>query len=104
MLFRSDYAAAGIPMLPVVRGIDATTRQIAAYSMYTVACSFALTATGDLGRFYAAAAAVLGVVFVARAVALRRDPSPQRAIRFFGLSNIYLTLLFVAIAVDPFLS
>jgi protoheme IX farnesyltransferase len=101
--YRDDYAAAGIPMLPVVRGTAATTRQIAAYSMYTVACSFALTATGDVGRFYAGAALVLGVVFTVRAFALRRDPTPERAIRFFTLSNVYLSLLFAAVAVDPFL-
>ncbi|MFM7224298.1 MAG: heme o synthase [Actinomycetota bacterium] len=100
--YQDDYAAAGIPMLPVVRGIDATTRQIAAYSMYTVACSFALTATGGLGRLYAGSALVLGIWFTARAFLLRRDPTPERAIKFFTLSNIYLTLLFAAVALDPF--
>lgn len=101
--YQEDYAAAGIPMLPVVRGVDATTRQIAAYAMFTVACSFALTATGDLGRVYAISAFVLGAVFTYRAFALRRDPSPERAIRFFTLSNVYLTLLFAAVALDPFI-
>jgi len=100
MKYRDDYAAAGIPMLPVVRGADDTTRHIAAYAMITVALTFALTLTGDLGRLYAIAALVLGAVFVTRAFALRREPTPQRAIKFFAWSNVYLMLVFVAVAVD----
>ncbi len=102
--YRDDYEAAGIPMLPVVRGIYVTTRQIAAYAMVTVAVTFALTLTGDVGRFYAAAVLVLGALFVTRALALMRDPTPQRAIRFFVWSNVYLMLVFVAVAVDALLS
>jgi heme o synthase len=98
--YRDDYAAAGIPMLPVVRGIEETTRQIAAYAMVTVAVTFAMTLTGYVGRFYAVAAFVLGLVFVVRALALRRAPSPQAAIKFFVWSNVYLMLVFVAVAVD----
>jgi heme o synthase len=98
--YRDDYAAAGIPMLPVMRGIEFTTRQIAAYAMVTVAATFALTLTGDVGRLYATAAFVLGALFVTRALALVREPTPQRAIRFFGWSNVYLMLVFVAVAAD----
>jgi len=104
MKYRDDYEAAGIPMLPVVRGIEVTTRQIAAYAMVTVALTFALTLTGDVGRFYAGAVLVLGALFVTRALALMRDPTPQRAIRFFGWSNVYLMLVFVAVAVDALVS
>jgi len=98
--YRDDYAAAGIPMLPVVRGIEETTRQIAAYAMITVAVTFAMTLTGDVGRFYAASVLVLGVLFVGKALALVMTPTPQAAIRFFGWSNVYLMLVFVAVAVD----
>jgi heme o synthase len=98
--YRDDYAAAGIPMLPVVRGVEMTTHQIAGYAMVTVAVTFALTLTGDVGRFYALSALVLGAIFVTRALALVRDPAPQRAIQFFTWSNIYLMLVFVALAVD----
>ncbi len=98
--YRDDYAAAGIPMLPVVRGIEETTRQIAAYAMVTVAWTFALTLTGEVGRFYALAVLVLGALFVGRALALRRAPTPGAAIKFFGWSNVYLMLVFVAVAVD----
>jgi protoheme IX farnesyltransferase len=100
MRFRDDYAAAGIPMMPVVRGVAETTRQIAGYAMVTVACTFALTLTRDVGRLYAAAALVLGGVFVGKALALVHDPSPRRAMRFFTWSNMYLMLVFVAAAGD----
>jgi protoheme IX farnesyltransferase len=100
--YRDDYAAAGIPMLPVVRGIEETTRQISAYAMVTVAVTFAMTLTGDVGRVYAVAVFVLGGLFVTRAFALVREPTPQRAIQFFGWSNVYLMLVFVAVAVDAF--
>ena len=98
--YRDDYAAAGIPMLPVVRGVEETTRHIAAYAMVTVALTFALTLTGEVGRFYAVAVLVLGALFVVRALALRRAPTPATAIKFFGWSNVYLMLVFVAVAVD----
>lgn len=104
MKYRDDYEAAGIPMLPVVRGIQATTRQIAAYAMVTVSVTFALTLTGAVGRFYAAAVFVLGALFVARALTLTHDPTPARAIRFFAWSNVYLMLVFVAVAVDALVS
>jgi protoheme IX farnesyltransferase len=100
MKYKDDYAAAGIPMLPVVRGIEETTRQIAAYAMITVAVTFAMPLTGWVGRFYAVSVFVLGAVFVVRALALMRTPSPQAAIKFFGWSNVYLMLVFVAVAVD----
>ncbi len=98
--YRDDYEAAGIPMMPVVRGIDTTARQIAGYAMITVALTFALTLSPSVGRLYAISALVLGVIFVSKAVALLRDPTPKRAIRFFAWSNIYLMLVFVAVAVD----
>ncbi len=98
--YRDDYAAAGIPMMPVVRGIEATTRQIAGYAMVTVALTFALTLTGEVGRLYAGAVLVLGALFVGRAMTLVREATPQRAIRFFAWSNVYLMLVFVAVAAD----
>jgi protoheme IX farnesyltransferase len=100
MKYRDDYAAGGFPMFPVVYGIELTTRRIAAYAVITVALTFAMTLTNDVGRVYAISVFVLGAVFVTRAFALVRDPTPQRAIRFFGWSNVYLMLVFVAVAVD----
>ncbi len=98
--YRDDYEAAGIPMMPVVRGIDTTAHQILGYTMITVALTFALTLSPSVGRLYAISALVLGAIFVTRAIALVREPSPKRAIRFFAWSNVYLMLVFVAVAVD----
>jgi protoheme IX farnesyltransferase len=100
MRYHDDYAAADIPMLPVVRGFPATARQITAYAAATSLTSLLLGAVGTVGPVYVIAAAVLGIVFVGGAVRLQRDPSPERAIRFFTLSNVYLSLLFLAVAVD----
>ncbi len=86
--YRDDYAAAGIPMLPVVRGVAATTRGIAQYAALTVAVTLTLGFFTDVGVIYLGSAAVVG------------DDDPKRAIRFFGWSNVYLMLIFVAVAVD----
>jgi heme o synthase len=100
MRYRDDYAAADIPMLPVVRGDEATTVQILAYAVITSLVSLLLPLVGDTGRLYLASAVVLGIVFVGAAVRLRQDPTPERAIHFFTFSNLYLSLLFLAVAVD----
>jgi heme o synthase len=102
MKYRDDYAAAGIPMLPVVKGVEATTHQIAGYAMITVAATFSLTLTGEVGPFYALSVLVLGALFVGRALMLVREPTPARAIKFFAWSNVYLMLVFVAVAIDAF--
>jgi protoheme IX farnesyltransferase len=98
--YRDDYDAAGIPMLPVVRGIPAAARQIIVYSFVVTAVSLLLAAYSTLTWGYVAAASVLGLAFIVQAIRLGRDPSPQRAIKLFTFSNLYLALLFAAIAVD----
>ncbi len=98
--YRDDYSAAGIPMLPVVKGIPAAARQILLYSFVVTAVTIALVPVSTLSWGYLAAAVVLGVMFIVQAVQLQRDPSPERAIKLFMFSNIYLALLFAAIAVD----
>ncbi len=98
--YRDDYAAAGIPMLPVVRGAQAAARQIVVYSVVVVGITLALVAVAQMGWIYLAAAVILGVLFVVQALRLQRDASPQRAIRLFMFSNTYLALLFAAVAVD----
>jgi protoheme IX farnesyltransferase len=98
--YRDDYAAAGIPMLPVVKGTEAATRQIFVYSIIVVATSLCLGLTTTVGLLYVVAASVLGIAFIAGAWQLRRNPEPSRAIRFFGYSNLYLASLFVVVAVD----
>jgi len=98
--YRDDYAAAGIPMLPVARGITTAVRQILVYSVIVVAVTLSLFLFETMGVVYFVAAVGLGTAFVWHALELRRDASPKRAMRLFSFSNIYLALLFAAIAVD----
>jgi protoheme IX farnesyltransferase len=98
--YHDDYAAAGIPMLPVVRGTVAATRQILAYSVVALAVTLVLPFLSDVGAIYIATAAITGSAFVWQAERLRRDPTPERAIKFFMFSNTYLALVFAAVAVD----
>jgi protoheme IX farnesyltransferase len=99
-----DYQAAGIPMLPVAKGVPAAVRQILVYSVVVVAITFTLPLTTDnVGVLYLVAAAILGVLFVAQAIRLARDTTPAQAIRLFTFSNTYLALLFAAVAVDTLL-
>ncbi len=102
---RKDYAAAGVPMLPVVRGIPETTRQIALYTLLMVAISLILWPVARMGLIYLGAAVGLGAVFIWQAIELWRrgsseEASTQGAIRLYRYSISYLSLLFVAIAVD----
>ena len=100
LLLRENYAAARIPMLPVVRGTRATTGQIVIYSLALVAVTAAPFVAGTLGIGYLAAALGLGGILVVLALALRRDATPRRAALLFHYSLLYLALLFVAMAVD----
>jgi heme o synthase len=102
LLIKNAYAAAGVPMLPVVRGERETARQILLYSISLVA--FTVAVGYWLGPLYTVCAIVLGAVFVALAVLLRRELSRARALALFHYSLAYLALLFVAAAVDPLLT
>ena len=101
--YREDYAAADVPMLPAVASMDDTCRQIELYTVAVVATSFVLAPAAGLGELYLAAAGLLGAVFHLRAVQLRRDPTPKRAMRLFAWSISYVTLLFSAMALDQLL-
>jgi heme o synthase len=98
--FKEDYAAAGVPMLPVVRGARETSTQILYYTVLLVAVTLLLYPAGRMGAVYLAAAVALGGAFIWRALELRRDLTGRRAIRLFSFSNTYLALLFCAMAVD----
>src|SRR5262249_49369382 len=98
--YSDDYRAAGIPMLPVTRGAARAARQIVVDSAGVVAVTLLLPVAADVGVLYVGTAVTLGAGFIARAVLLRRDPNPDRAIGFFATSNAYLALLFAAVAVD----
>lgn len=99
--FRGDYAAAGVPMLPVVRGEAETARQIVLYTVALIAVSLLLLPAAGMGWIYLVAAVVLGAFFLLQALRLRRDSGNGRAaIGLFRYSISYLTLLFAAVAVD----
>ena len=104
LLIKQDYAAARVPMLPVVRGDRETARQIVLYSLVLVAVTVAPFAWGTLGIAYLVAALALGAIFLALAWQLRRDTTPARAKVLFHYSLLYLALLFVAMAIDPFVA
>jgi heme o synthase len=114
MKFRRDYAAAGVPMLPVVAPATAVTRKIVAYSWAMVAASLALAPSA--GWLYAAAAAGLGGWFLAgahrlhaqvragtAASAATADRTRTGPMRLFHLSIAYLTLLFAVVAITALL-
>ncbi|MBA3433355.1 MAG: protoheme IX farnesyltransferase [Actinobacteria bacterium] len=102
LMIKDAYAAAGIPMLPVVRGDRETARQILLYSIALVA--FTVAVGFWLGPLYTVAALALGAILVALAFLLRRDLSRARAQLLFHYSLAYLALLFVAAAIDPLLT
>ncbi|MCM3887466.1 heme o synthase [Frankia sp. R82] len=102
MKFRDDYAAAGIPMLPVVASPETVTRRILFYAYAMVAVSLALAPVAHIGWPYVACAVLVGGWFLVEAHRIVRrttrgeDPQPMR---LFHMSITYLTLLFIAIAV-----
>ncbi|WP_182114146.1 MULTISPECIES: heme o synthase [unclassified Actinotalea] len=109
MKFRKDYAAAGVPMLPVVADDVKVSWEMVAYTLGMIGCSLALVPLADMTWVYAVAAGGLGLWFLGSTIGLlRRARAPRPGVklgemRVFHGSITYLTLLFVAIAVDPFL-
>ncbi len=102
---RGDYAAAGVPMLPVVRGIAETSRQIGLYTILLVALTVVFGVVARMGVLYLVAAAALGAVFLWRAYVLWRqgtapEESTAQAIRLYRYSITYLAVLFAAVALD----
>lgn len=106
MKYRSEYQAAGVPMLAVIRGRAQVGLQVILYAWATVACSLLLIPIADMGLLYSAVAVVTGGWFVYEthrlySLAIRHENvSPMRV--FHG-SILYLTLLFVAVGIDPLL-
>ncbi len=96
--YRDDYTAAGVPMMPVVKGVARTARQSFVYTLVLVAVTLWLYPAASMGFVYLAAAVVLGGLFIQHAIMLMRDPNT--ATRMFSYSIIYLGLLFAAIATD----
>jgi len=100
LLIKRDYAAAGVPMLPVVRGDAAAARQILVYSIGLVAVTALPVVVGIAGWPYLIVAAASGAWFVWLAWRLLRDPVRARAGALFHYSMLYLAVLFVAMAAN----
>jgi protoheme IX farnesyltransferase len=108
--YRDDYAAADVPMLPSVAPARTVGRQIVIYSWVTVATSLLLWPVASTGWLYPVAAVVLGAVFLTEAHLLERrtrqtdNVVEMRPMRLFHWSNMYLSLLFLGVALDPLLT
>jgi protoheme IX farnesyltransferase len=103
MKFRDDYAAAGVPMLPVVASPAQVSVHMVAHSWAMVGCSLALVPVAGMGWLYGASSVLLGALFLREVHLLRRrvmaghDPA---SMRLFHLSITYLSLLSLAVVVD----
>ena len=100
LITAQDYARAKIPMLPLVFGETETRRQIFLYSILLVTLSVFVFAGQSLGLVYLASAVALGMGLIFYASRLLRDGGLRRARQMFMYTNIYLALLFFAMAVD----
>ena len=98
--YREDYSAASVPMLPSVTTLRATAVQIVAYSVVLWALTLVFAPVAGMGGIYLGTAAISGAVFCGMGATLLRAPTPENAMRLFGFSITYLTLLFAAMAVD----
>jgi heme o synthase len=100
LLMKDEYAKAGVPMLPVVRGEDETRRQILLYTVLLYAVTQLPFCAGGMGIAYLIPSMVLGAVFIYCAVKLLRTADRRWALRTYLYSLSYLALLFLAMAVD----
>lgn len=98
--YREDYRSVDVPMLPAVTTLRRTARQIVIYSLALWAASIAFAPVANMGLIYLGSAVVLGAVFVFYAIRLQREATTQAAMRLFGWSITYLTLLFSSMALD----
>ncbi|HRI97729.1 MAG TPA: heme o synthase [Nocardioides sp.] len=108
--YREDYANVDVPMLPVVAPAHVVGRQVVVYSWIMVAVSLLLWPVAGTGIVYPIAATVLGAVFLLEAHRMwarsrgTEDLTVIQPMRLFHASNLYLSLLFVAVALDPLLT
>ncbi len=98
--YKEDYAAADVPMLPVVASLKTTASRIVLYTLLLWGLTLVFAPVAGMGWLYLGAAVLLGGVFAGLAIRVFIKPEPQRAMRLFGWSITYVTLLFAAMAVD----
>lgn len=100
LVLEDDYRAAGVPMLPVVRGVGETKRQILLWSIMLVALTTLFAGVAELNAVYWTVNLVAGAVFIGLAVLLQREPGITKAWPLFKYSTYYLAALFAAIMID----
>jgi len=102
--YADDYAAADVPMLPSVAPLPQVIRQMISYTVALVAVSLVLWPVADLGWIYGAAAIVLGAMWIGGNIWLGRNATSAGAMRLFGFSITYVTVLYGAMMVDVFVT
>jgi protoheme IX farnesyltransferase len=100
LLMKDEYARAGVPMLPVVRGEAETRRQIVLYTVLLYAVSQLPFCAGAFDFTYLVASVLLGAVFIGGALVLHRRADRRSALRLYLFSLAYLALMFGAMVVD----
>ena len=110
LFVETDYAAAGIPMMPVVAGHKSTRRQILVYAVLLLPIALAPFLLGLTGWFYGAAALALGTMFLLLSLKVatfrtsQNDMDMRAEKRLFGFSVLYLFALFAALVADRFIA
>jgi heme o synthase len=103
--YTDDYRAAGVPMMPVVATFEKMANQIVAYTVVMWLATLLFIPVGKMGAIYGVAAVVLGAIFLGYALRLRQvgmagEPTIKPAMRLFGWSITYVTILFGVMIVD----
>ena len=96
--YRDDYARAGVPMLPVIAGVEATTRKMLLYTALMVGITLLLVPVAGMGWIYLVAAIGLGAWFLWDTWRVFRHP--EEAMRLFTTSTVYLAALFGSVMLD----
>ncbi|MCB0829358.1 MAG: heme o synthase [Solirubrobacterales bacterium] len=99
LMIKDDYAKTGVPMLPVVKGEEATRQSILMNTIFMVGFTVGPYCTGLVGPFYLAASVVLGLVYIGFSFMLWRRPGPKITLQSYLYSLAYLALLFISMAV-----
>jgi len=98
--YRDDYSNASVPMLPSVESLSAVADRIILYTIVQIALTIVFAFVANMGVFYLVSAIVLGALFGALTLPVKRDLSERSAMRLFSFSIVYITLLFGAITLD----
>tara|TARA_Y100001936_G_C16019519_1_gene638589 strand:+ start:123 stop:980 length:858 start_codon:yes stop_codon:yes gene_type:complete len=100
LMIKDDYAEAGIPMLPVVKGDHETKKQIVLYVILLLALTLMMLVTREVGWIYGVASAFLGIVYLYYAISLYKSEGRIKAKPAYLYSLVYLALLFVLVMID----